>query len=184
MSREIRRIPIGWAHPSDGQYPNGEIRYIPLMGRSDYDQHLQDTRNNGGSDPNPAAYMPAWPAGTPLGWCLYETVSEGTPVSPVFATEQQFVDWLVFEAGMSLAGAQRLLRTGWAPTGIEVHGRYMPGLQAVNHLAQQVLGRRIRLVDNLGDGENVDGLCGGLLLSPDGSLTIYLDLPVWARTSG
>jgi hypothetical protein len=29
-----------------------------------------------------------------LGWCLYETVSEGTPVTPVFATAAELVDWL------------------------------------------------------------------------------------------
>lgn len=45
--------------------------------------------------PDPTHYMPTFdvPADE-LGWCLYETVSEGTPVTPVFATAEELIDHL------------------------------------------------------------------------------------------
>jgi hypothetical protein len=43
--------------------------------------------------PNPDHYMPTFD-GDDLGWCLYETVSEGTPVTPVFATAAELIDHL------------------------------------------------------------------------------------------
>ena len=32
-----------------------------------------------------------------LGWCLYETVSEGSPVTPVFATAEELIEHLATE---------------------------------------------------------------------------------------
>ena len=43
--------------------------------------------------PNPEHYMPAFVG--PLGFCLYETVSEGTPITPTFGTSAELVDHLV-----------------------------------------------------------------------------------------
>lgn len=45
--------------------------------------------------PDPKDFMPVFdvPEGE-LGWCLYETVSEGTPVTPVFATAAELIDHL------------------------------------------------------------------------------------------
>ncbi|MCU1590054.1 MAG: hypothetical protein JWP11_1310 [Frankiales bacterium] len=49
-----------------------------------------------GTRPDSDRYMPDFdvPADE-LGWCLYETVSEGTPVTPVFATSAELVEHLV-----------------------------------------------------------------------------------------
>lgn len=47
------------------------------------------------SDDDADQYMPDF--GIPedeLGWCLYQTVSEGTPVTPVFATAEELIDHL------------------------------------------------------------------------------------------
>jgi hypothetical protein len=45
--------------------------------------------------PDPANYMPTWDVPEDqLGWCLYETVSEGTPTTPVFATAEELIDHL------------------------------------------------------------------------------------------
>jgi hypothetical protein len=46
--------------------------------------------------PDPADYMPEF-EGDPdaFGWCLYETVSEGTPTTPVFATAEELIEHLV-----------------------------------------------------------------------------------------
>jgi hypothetical protein len=37
--------------------------------------------------------MPDFPEGTATGWQLYETTSEGTPVSPIFATAEELAAW-------------------------------------------------------------------------------------------
>jgi hypothetical protein len=69
-----------------------------------------------GESPDPEYYRPEWPEGTPLGYRYYETVSEGTPISPAFATPQELADWLVEHEGMSPEGAARFVEMGWAPS--------------------------------------------------------------------
>jgi hypothetical protein len=65
---------------------------------------------------DPDYYRPEWPEGTPLGYCYYETVSEGTPLSPIFATTDELADWLVENEDMSPEGARRFVAAGWAPS--------------------------------------------------------------------
>lgn len=44
--------------------------------------------------PSPECYRPAWGAEDATWWQAYETVSEGTPVSPPFATADELVEYL------------------------------------------------------------------------------------------
>jgi hypothetical protein len=68
--------------------------------------------------PAPQHYMPEWPGHDDLGWCLYETVSEGTPVTPVFATAEELIDHLATvgqdwnQEPMRRAAAESLVRSG------------------------------------------------------------------------
>ncbi len=48
-----------------------------------------------GSPPNVDYYRPDWKEEEMTWFQMYETVSEGTPVSPAFATPQELVDYLV-----------------------------------------------------------------------------------------
>jgi hypothetical protein len=62
------------------------------------EDHLQQLliEQKASEAPDPAAYMPVFDLPVEqLGWCLYETVSEGTPVTPVFATAAELVEHLV-----------------------------------------------------------------------------------------
>lgn len=59
------------------------------------------------------------PAGE--GWQLWETVSEGSPISPVFVHREMFVEWLV-KQGYSLKAAEAFTKQGWAPSGIIANG--------------------------------------------------------------
>lgn len=62
------------------------------------------------------------PAGD--GWQLWETVSEGSPISPVFTTKEEFARWLCSPANSwgisqsmpSIEQAMRFIDAGWAPT--------------------------------------------------------------------
>ena len=70
-----------------------------------------------GLRPVAADYMPDF-GDADLGWCLYETVSEGTPVTPVFATAEELIghlctvgqDW--DHVPMRRASAEAVVRTG------------------------------------------------------------------------
>ena len=93
MGREIRRVPPGFQHPLDEQG-------YPIPGA-----HLEPLHN----------------AGATLCTCyqLYENVTEGTPVSPVFDRESALISWLK-ENGCSEESISMLVRWGHAPS-VVVH---------------------------------------------------------------
>jgi hypothetical protein len=69
--------------------------------------------------PDPSDYMPVWDVPEhKLGWCLYETVSEGTPVTPSFATAEELIDHLATvgqdwdQQPMRRSAAAHLVRSG------------------------------------------------------------------------
>lgn len=125
MGREIRRVPPGWQHPKKevlDRLTNRAVEvYKPLKDR-DFDtamkRWLDDfaeyVQKNGDGDenfkpeapfasfaawdgppPNPEYYRPYWKEGEATWIQMYETVSEGTPVSPPFATPEELVEYLV-----------------------------------------------------------------------------------------
>jgi hypothetical protein len=65
--------------------------------------------------PNADHYRPEWDEADCTAYQIYETVSEGTPVSPVFQTEQEIIDWLV-DRGHSLNSATQFVKHKWAPS--------------------------------------------------------------------
>jgi hypothetical protein len=69
-------------------------------------------------------YRPEWPSDAVMGYCFYETTSEGTPLSPVFATIDELDAWLVSE-GYDKGAVKRFLKAGWAPTFAEVDGQFV-----------------------------------------------------------
>lgn len=67
MGREIRKVNSSWVHPVDEE---GE--YIPMF-ESD---------------------MPSWSKEEKTHIMMYETCSEGTPLSPVFDDDEKLARWL------------------------------------------------------------------------------------------
>lgn len=112
MGREIRRVPKGWEHPRDGQG-----RFRPLYDESyehaarawmdaailwdrgehphqkEYDKTPRYYWEWDQAPPDPAYYRPSWTAPADC-YQLYETVSEGTPVSPVFDSIDAMIAWM------------------------------------------------------------------------------------------
>lgn len=108
MSREVRRVPVEWRHPVEPN-PYWEIQtarrlrlgdpasrlhgpaeqFVPLLGRSII-AYYDDPSEVDERDLMPAFDVPE----DSLGWCLYETVSEGTPVTPVFASAPELIGHL------------------------------------------------------------------------------------------
>lgn len=78
------------------------------------------------------------PAGE--GWQMWETVSEGSPVSPVFATAEDLAQWLTTPAAveshavrqpMTISQARGFVGEGWAPTGIGNASGYHDGAEYI-----------------------------------------------------
>lgn len=75
------------------------------------------------------------------GWQLWETVSEGSPVSPVFATAEELAQWLTTAEGGRAAGPSRrpltisqaraFVAAGWAPTLVGDAGGVHDGVEYV-----------------------------------------------------
>jgi hypothetical protein len=113
MGRQIRRVPLDWLHPKD---EDGE--YIPLLDESfsealakfeaeerlweagthefqtKYGYKKEEFENFGEVDapkPTPDRYRPDWKPGEATGFQLYQTVDEGAPISPVFATAEELI---------------------------------------------------------------------------------------------
>lgn len=91
----------GWKSDSDIEpvvhpyydYVDGEEVAIPV--RDEDHLYELEVAKVDGEKPDPANFMPTFDGPVEaLGWCLYETTSEGTPVTPVFATAAELVDWL------------------------------------------------------------------------------------------
>jgi hypothetical protein len=76
------------------------------------------------------------PAGD--GWQMWETTTEGSPISPVFATPDELAAWLA-DSKASAFGNQRATReqwlrmilAGWAPSAGLIDGRLVGGVEFV-----------------------------------------------------
>lgn len=114
MGREIRRVPPNWEHPKRRYYNNrGEIKegYKGLHDE-DYESHINSWfeklakwQSEGksivefiryeGRMLEEETFRPAWKEDEATWYQVYETVSDGTPVTPPFATKGELVDYLV-----------------------------------------------------------------------------------------
>lgn len=79
-----------------------------------------------GNPPDRERYRPKWSKEEATWIQIYETVSEGTPVTPPFATHEELVEYLVKngdfwdqqrgKGGWDRAGAVSFVKRGWAPS--------------------------------------------------------------------
>lgn len=104
MGREVRMVPPDWEHPRDGRGA-----FIPLHPRAFFE----------GQDPDmpEGERIEEWHCMPDFGdrathLCMYEDTTEGTPMSPAFATAEELARWLV-DSGASVFGEMRLDYEGW-----------------------------------------------------------------------
>jgi hypothetical protein len=103
-----------------------------------------------GGPPDPKYYRPEWKPEEMTWFQVYETVSEGSPVTPPFATQQELVDYLV-EHGDFWDQKRRkegessmrctpwphkeaeafVLGAGYAPSMVVMDGKVMSGTEAL-----------------------------------------------------
>lgn len=137
MTRHVRRVPADWEHPHDGFYSDGTIRYLALRDGPSFAAHAArwdaDAAqwNNGefpadtnktqqsltfeeweGPRPDPNDYMPLWADNERTHYMMFETSTEGTPVSPPFETPEALAQWMVANNKDVWAG-QKLTYDEW-----------------------------------------------------------------------
>jgi hypothetical protein len=136
MGREVRRVPYDWQHPK-----NEFDRYKPLFPGERYEANatgfmekanaegLQEAIDWYGQAPDQNDYMPNWPESERTHYMMYEDTSEGTPISPAFATPEELARWLA-DTGASSFGSNtasyegwlRVAKGGWAPSAVSIGG--------------------------------------------------------------
>lgn len=162
MGREIRRVPPNWEHPRqpcqhspwrggcDEAKMHGGKCYVPLMegyaqAAKDFQKRvkkkgLQDAIDYFGQAPDKNDYVPDWPKGTATWFQVYQTVSEGSPVTPPFATREELVEYLVKhgdfwsqqdgKGGFSLKAAEAfVMGDGWVPSMVVENGQITQGIE-------------------------------------------------------
>lgn len=138
MTREVRKVPAGWVHPSDGFYPDGQVCYDPLFdgatfaakaaawdkcaaewargefpGYATEESKLKPYEDWDGPRPDPEHYMPLWTDAERTHFVLYENTTEGTPLSPAFATEEELARWATEHCAAAYYPNRRLTYEDW-----------------------------------------------------------------------
>jgi len=159
MSREVRRVPKDWSHPKDdrGSYrPLYDADYeteadawvqgfMAWEGGKDPDRNETSCRyywewNSG--PPEEGCYRPSWTDQERTHYQMYETTSEGTPISPVMPSPEELALWLTDNhanagAGMTATYSQwlRVCQGHKAPSLIFSGGRIMSGVEGMEEIA-------------------------------------------------
>jgi hypothetical protein len=149
MGREIREVPADWQHPTEwkpGKYwpaiaPYAEREFVPLH---DFDEYTTGEYREGSivdwmeeegftreeAEARHDSDVVDYGDRPRTHVQLYETVSEGTPVSPVFATRDELAAWLTEVFEMDPATASRFVNAGYAPSFIVSSSGMQSGMEA------------------------------------------------------
>lgn len=89
-------------------------------------------------EPDPADYMPDWPDELRTHFMMYEDTSEGTPISPAFATAEALARWLADTGASAFAGQTATyeqwlatIKRGFAHSATLSGGRLVSGVAAL-----------------------------------------------------
>ena len=152
MGREVRRVPANWQHPKEQKpdWRTGRMvecykplfpgeRYQPAVDEWDEEcakwkaglrpDYCDDAESRAmcyeqysGQRPHRDDYMPDWPESERTHLMMYEDTSEGTPISPAFATPEELARWLT-DNGASAFGSSTGSYEGWLRV---AQGRWAP----------------------------------------------------------
>lgn len=119
MGREIRRVPANWEHPRDdrgGYIPlhEGYAVRVAEFEKMQAEKGIQEAIEYYGC-PDKNDFMPDWADSEKTHLMMYETCSEGTPISPAFATPEELARWLA-DTGASSFGSMTATYEQWLAT--------------------------------------------------------------------
>lgn len=136
MGREVKRVPLDFKWPHSKVWFGYKLKVTCQLcdGESD---------NCALCDGVGAVYPQIDPPKGD-GWQMWETTSDGSPISPVFATPNELARWLA-DTGASAFG--RITATyeqwlgmisgyGWAPSAVIADGKMMSGVEAFSDKEQ------------------------------------------------
>lgn len=131
MGREVRRVPAYWQHPADEKGA-----FIPLFDGAQYKHDIENWEED--EVPKRSDYMPLWTEVEATHLMMYETCSEGTPISPAFETPEELARWLA-DNGASAFGSMtapyeawlKVAKGGFAPSAVIVNGALRSGVEAM-----------------------------------------------------
>jgi len=139
MGREVRRVPRNWQHPRDE-----EGGFIPMSEYFPYNaEEIEEGLRDGWLEDDPPNYgcpvMPEWSEDERTHFQMYETVTEGTPISPVMETLEDLARWLADNKANASAGQTAtyeqwltMIKAGWAPSFMLVPGKgLISGVEAM-----------------------------------------------------
>ncbi len=151
MGREIRRVPKDWVHPTDKDgndlpmfdktYEEAAEEWIHEFLQWQAGVHEGQVRYNTsckyyweyvGDPPDKDYYRPAFTS-EPTCYQVYQTISEGSPTSPVFKTEEDLIEWLV-EEGYSREAATKFVKYKYAPSMVVIDGRAKMDIHSLEEL--------------------------------------------------
>ena len=145
MGREVRRVPPNWEHPlkDNGHdqpmfkntYESARAEWLAgLAAHKPEDHDGADYWEWWGEPPDRAYYRP-WKDEDATWWQLWETVSEGTPVTPPFETREELISWLAEfgdewdqnrgDGGWGRDAAEAFVSVGYAPSMVVSDGRVL-----------------------------------------------------------
>jgi hypothetical protein len=152
MGRHVRRVPADWQHPRDDQG-----QFVPLFNGEDFERRLRTWEAGAaawaqgefpacahaghrqepyekwaGARPSPQRYMPCWDPAVCTHYVMYETTTEGTPISPVMESEEALARWLA-DHGASLSERDVADYATWLAI---VQDRWTPSLQLPGGLTE------------------------------------------------
>ncbi len=159
MGREVRKVPKDWKHPEGESLLEGpwekeaekwdeekvqwdkgfrlsyiaEKTWVP----KDADENMPFEEWSG-ERPVKKDYMPTWKETEKTHLQMYETCSEGSPISPVMKTPEELAHWLVMNEASSFASQTatydawlRIAKGGYACSGVIVDGIIESGVQGL-----------------------------------------------------
>lgn len=168
MGREIRRVPPNWEHPRytketarmerdigehmpmyDKTYAEAASEWkegFAAWARGERPDYCTEESTKleywewDGAPPERAYYRPEWPEGSATWLQVYQTVSEGTPVTPPFATREGLVEYLMAHGdfwdqkrgrgGYTRAQAEAFVKDEFAPSMIVTGGKIYSGIES------------------------------------------------------
>ncbi|KKK76209.1 hypothetical protein LCGC14_2865960 [marine sediment metagenome] len=124
MGREVRRVPKDWQHPKDKdghdqpmfdesfrEAAEHWLRECILWSKGkhpDQQKGIKDIPKYywqwDGEPPDEDYYRPEWPEEERTHIQMYETCSEGTPISPVMETPEELAKWLTDNNASAFGG--------------------------------------------------------------------------------
>ena len=99
--------------PADWHHPKNEFgQYVALFDGKDYKPRVREWDEGDGARPDADNYMPRWTDAERTHYIMYEITSEGTPITPNFATLEELARWLKY-SNSSAFGDDRASYQGW-----------------------------------------------------------------------